>query len=88
MAGFFVELVEMIFSRTKKNDATMPAQPKSTTGPRVLTVRELAGYLRVHQSTVYRLLREGKLPAFRIGSNWRFTREEIERWMIDEQKRS
>ena len=66
----------------------MPAQPKSATGPRVLTVRELAGYLRVHQSTVYRLLREGKLPAFRIGSNWRFTREEIERWMIDEQKRS
>jgi excisionase family DNA binding protein len=66
----------------------MPAPPKSTTGPRVLTVRELAGYLRVHQSTVYRLLREGKLPAFRIGSNWRFTREEIERWMIDEQKRS
>jgi excisionase family DNA binding protein len=66
----------------------MPAPPQSTTGPRVLTVRELAGYLRVHQSTVYRLLREGKLPAFRIGSNWRFTREEIERWMIDEQKRS
>jgi hypothetical protein len=33
----------------------MPAQPKSTTGPRVLTVRELAGYLRVHRATVYRL---------------------------------
>jgi excisionase family DNA binding protein len=49
----------------------MPAQPKSTTGPRVLTVRELAGYLRVHQSTVYRLLRAGKLPAFKVGSDWR-----------------
>ena len=43
----------------------MPAQPKSTTGPRVLTVRELAAYLRVHQTTVYRLLREQKLPSFR-----------------------
>jgi len=67
---------------------TMPAQPKSTTGPRVLTVRELAGYFRVHQTTVYRLLRAGKLPAFRVGADWRFNREEIERWMIDEQKRS
>ena len=56
--------------------------------PRVLTVRELAGYLRVHQSTVYRQLREQKLPSFRVGSAWRFNREEIERWMVHEQKRS
>ena len=66
----------------------IPAQPKSSMGPRVLTVRELAGYLRVHQSTVYRLLREQKLPSFRIGSAWRFNREEIERWKVHEQKRS
>ncbi len=88
MAGFFVELVETTFSRTKKSDVTMPAQPKSITEPRVLTVRELAGYLRVHQTTVYRLLREHKLPAFRVGADWRFSREAIERWMIHEQKRS
>ncbi len=56
----------------------MPAQPKSYPGPRVLTVRELAGYLRIHQGTVYRLLWEQKLPAFRLGSDWRFNREEIE----------
>ncbi len=88
MAGFFVELVETTFASTKKNDVTMPAQPKSITEPRVLTVRELAGYLRVHQTTVYRLLREHKLPAFRVGADWRFNREAIERWMIHEQKRS
>ena len=55
----------------------MPAQPKSYPGPRVLTVRELAGYLRVHQATVYRLLREQKLPSFRVGSAWLFNREAI-----------
>jgi excisionase family DNA binding protein len=65
----------------------MPTEPKSNTGPRVLTVRELAAFLRVHQTTVYRLLREQKLPAFRIGADWRFTAK-IERWMIHEQKRS
>jgi excisionase family DNA binding protein len=63
-------------------------QPKPDMGPPVLTVRELAGYFRVHQTTVYRLLREQKLPAFRVGSDWRFNREAIEQWMIHEQKRS
>ena len=63
-------------------------QPKHDIGPRVLTVRELAGYLRVHQSTVYRLIREQRLPAFRVGADWRFNREAIERWMIHEQKGS
>jgi len=59
----------------------MPAQTKSNTGPRMLKVREWAEYLRVHQATVYRLLRQQKLPAFRVGADWRFNREEIERWM-------
>jgi excisionase family DNA binding protein len=44
--------------------------------------------LRVHQTTVYRLLREHKLPAFRVGADWRFNREAIERWMTHEQKQS
>jgi excisionase family DNA binding protein len=51
----------------------------------VLTVREVAEYLRVHQATIYRLLKEQKLPAFRVGADWRFNREVIERWMIQEQ---
>jgi excisionase family DNA binding protein len=51
----------------------------------VLTVREVAEYLRVHQATIYRLLPEQKLPAFRVGADWRFKREVIERWMIQEQ---
>lgn len=53
---------------------------------RLLTVREVAEYLRVHQATVYRLLKEQKLPAFRVGSDWRFSREVIERWTIQEEK--
>jgi excisionase family DNA binding protein len=54
----------------------------------LLTVREVAEYLRVHQATVYRLLKEQKLPAFRVGSDWRFNREVIERWTTQEQKLS
>jgi excisionase family DNA binding protein len=47
---------------------------------KVLTVREVSEYLRVHPSTVYRLLRQHQLPAFRVGSDWRFNVEAIDRW--------
>jgi excisionase family DNA binding protein len=49
-----------------------------------LTVAELSALLQIHKSTIYRLLREGKLPGFRIGSDWRFAIEEIERWQRDQ----
>lgn len=47
----------------------------------LLTAEELADLLRVHRSTVYRLLRNGQLPAFRVGSDWRFSRDLIEEWV-------
>lgn len=45
-----------------------------------MTIAELAAYLRCNKSTIYRLIKTEKLPAFRIGSDWRFKRELIERW--------
>jgi excisionase family DNA binding protein len=50
--------------------------------PAVMTVTDLARYLKVHPSTVYRLLRTGQLPAFKVGSDWRFNVEEINRWVV------
>ena len=50
-----------------------------------MTVGELADFLqlhpsmRVHSSTIYRLLRQGKLQAFKVGSNWCYSREAIQR---------
>jgi len=52
----------------------------------VLTVNELCDYLKVHQATIYRLLKTGQLPAFRIGRDWRFNVEEIERWLAEREK--
>ena len=51
--------------------------------PRVMTVKELSDYLRVHPSTVYKLLRRGDLPGFRIGTDWRFNAEVIDRWCLE-----
>jgi excisionase family DNA binding protein len=47
---------------------------------RVLTVQEVSSYLRVHPSTIYRMLKKNQLPAFRVGSDWRFTVEAIDKW--------
>jgi excisionase family DNA binding protein len=52
--------------------------------PAVMTVPELAAYLRIHPATVYRLLRRRALPGFKMG-DWRFNVEQIEQWRIDQQ---
>ena len=49
---------------------------------KVLTVSELSDYLRVHRSTIYRLLKKGQLPGFKIGSDWRFNVEVIDEWRL------
>jgi excisionase family DNA binding protein len=51
---------------------------------RILTLSELSRYLQIHRTTIYRMLREGRLPGFRIGSDWRFSLEAIEQWLRDE----
>jgi excisionase family DNA binding protein len=47
----------------------------------VLTLEEVAEFLHVHPSTVYRLLRNRRIPAFKIGSDWRFNQESIQSWI-------
>jgi excisionase family DNA binding protein len=52
----------------------------------VLTLDEVASYLRVHPSTVYRLLRKRSLPAFKAGSDWRFNLASIDQWRTDAER--
>lgn len=51
----------------------------------ILTIQELAIYLKLNDKTAYRLASEGKLPGFKVGGSWRFKRVDIEKW-IEEQK--
>jgi excisionase family DNA binding protein len=46
-----------------------------------LTTKEVAEYLRVNQYTVYRLVAQKKLPAFKVGSQWRFKRTVLNHWL-------
>lgn len=47
----------------------------------LLTAKEVAEYLRVNQYTIYRLVSQKKLPAFKVGSQWRFERSVLDRWL-------
>ncbi len=49
--------------------------------PSIMTVKELAKYMRVHTSTIYRLVRENKIPAIKVGNQWRFKKDSIDKWI-------
>ncbi len=51
--------------------------------PELLNVEGVAKVLQLHAMTVYRLVREGKLPGFKVGGRWRFHRSALEDWMVD-----
>jgi excisionase family DNA binding protein len=58
-------------------------------GPiKVMTVREVSDYLHVHPSTIYRLLKRNEIPAFHVGSDWRFNIEDVDHWRLKRHKPS
>jgi excisionase family DNA binding protein len=58
--------------------------PLYTEPSRLMTVRDLSEYLHVHTSTIYRMLKQHEIPAFRIGSDWRFNVESVDRWCSEQ----
>ncbi len=54
---------------------------KELTSIEVMSVRELAEYLRISVHTVYRLAEQGKLPGRKVGKHWRFHRDVIVAWL-------
>jgi excisionase family DNA binding protein len=50
----------------------------------VLTVHDVAVYLRLSEAKVYRMAREGSVPAFRLGKSWRFRKDLIDDWILRE----
>ncbi len=47
----------------------------------ILTLDEVALYLKAGKRTVYRLAQKGEIPAFKLGGTWRFRRAELDRWI-------
>lgn len=60
--------------------------PMSSEPQQVMTIDELAAYLQVAKSTLYKLAQEGRVPAQKVGKHWRFRKEAIDRWLDQREK--
>jgi len=46
-----------------------------------LTLEQIAEYLQMSASSIYKMAQSGKIPAYKIGRQWRFKKEEIDKWV-------
>ncbi|ASJ23714.1 methylation-associated defense system helix-turn-helix domain-containing protein MAD1 [Laribacter hongkongensis] len=53
----------------------------STSDGEILTIKQVADYLKVTERTIYRLAAAKKIPAFKVGGTWRFSKAEINQWI-------
>ena len=47
----------------------------------IMTIEEVADYLKIPRSTVYKLAQEGKIPCQKVGRQWRFRKRTIDKWL-------
>jgi len=59
------------------------AVAKSIMQEMLLTTEQVAQYLKVDKFTVYRLVRQRKMPAFKVGGQWRYKKKLIEAWLLE-----
>jgi len=59
--------------------ATIPAE--------IMTIEELADYLKVSKSTLYKLVQHGGLPAQKVGKQWRFHKRAVDDWFREHPNR-
>ena len=52
----------------------------------ILTIKQFADYLKVTERTIYRLAAAKKIPAFKVGGTWRFSRVDLDQWIQRQQK--
>ncbi|MBF0533190.1 MAG: helix-turn-helix domain-containing protein [Candidatus Omnitrophica bacterium] len=56
--------------------------------PELMTIEEVADYLRVKRRTVYEWLKTGKIPALKAVGQWRFKRKKIDEWLDKSEENS
>ncbi len=69
------------FKRTQITRPSTPPNPAPNPSDEIFNVATLARYLHCHHGTLYRLIKNKKIPAFRLGSDWRFMRSAIDDWI-------
>jgi excisionase family DNA binding protein len=73
--------------------STAPSKSQSPPEPgasEVMSVSQACAFLAIHRNTLYKLISEGEIPAFRLstGGRWKFRRTDLEDWLADRKARS
>src|SRR5271156_375518 len=63
---------------------SMNSRPDATSS-QIMTLSEVAEYFQIHRGTLYRLVRKGKIPYFKMGSDYRFDKDAIDKWTVERQ---
>ena len=63
--------------------ANLVEKMMTDTDGEILTLDEVAAYLKAGKRTVYRLAQQGEIPAFKLGGTWRFRRSELDAWIAE-----
>jgi excisionase family DNA binding protein len=58
--------------------------PSSAADNAIMTIGEVADYLKVTERTIYRLAGAKQIPAFKVGGSWRFSKADIDGWIKDQ----
>ncbi len=67
----------LVFSTTN----LAKTMPSSTAYNAIMTIGEVADYLKVTERTIYRLAGAKQIPAFKVGGSWRFSKADIDAWI-------
>jgi excisionase family DNA binding protein len=54
----------------------------------ILTIKEISDYLKVSEKTIYRMVSRGEIPAFKMGTTWRFQKSAIEEWIKNQSRKT
>lgn len=52
----------------------------------ILTLKEISKYLRISPDTVYKMAQESRIPSFKVGKKWRFKKDRIDKWLLQQEK--
>jgi excisionase family DNA binding protein len=68
----------LVEGNMKKKETTN----KNFSRSQIMTPKEAAGYLGLHPITIYRLVKKGELPGFKVGGQWRFKKDLLDEWIV------
>jgi excisionase family DNA binding protein len=84
-----IEISRLVYSRVRHSPLYRPfAEIAVPMIKEMLTTDDLAEYLQIHKNQIYRLIREGRLPATRITGKWLFPKQLIDQWVTESARES